>query len=60
MPDQMAQFTYLSSAHNQMIQIRTTLSMKATTIPSEAYSALREFYTQVISKLNEQIVVKKM
>jgi|GEM_PF-3310306 len=60
MPDQMAQFTYLSSAHNQMIQIRTTLSMKATTIPSEAYAALREFYTQVVSKFNEQIVLKKI
>jgi transglutaminase-like putative cysteine protease len=60
MPNQMAEFSYLSSTTNQLIQIKTTLSIKATIIPSEDYQALREFYSQVVSKYTEQIVLKKM
>jgi hypothetical protein len=59
MPAQMGEFTYMANQANGLVQIRTSIVVKQPTIPSEYYLDLREFYTQIISKYSEQIVLKK-
>jgi hypothetical protein len=59
MPAQLGEFTYMASQANGLVQIRTSVVVKQPTIPNEYYLDLREFYTQIISKYSEQIVLKK-
>jgi hypothetical protein len=59
MPNKMAEFGYLASNTNSIIQIRTTVKFKTTLIPSDYYLDLREFYTHILAKYQEQLVLKK-
>ena len=58
-PDRSVEFDYLTSVTNQLVQIKTSVRHKATKIPSQHYPGLRELYTPIIAKYNEQIVLKK-
>jgi hypothetical protein len=60
MPDQMAEFSYMASHTDQLIQIRTNVNFKSALIPNEYYGDLREFYAQVIAKYSEKVVLRKI
>ncbi|MES2733468.1 MAG: DUF3857 domain-containing protein [Bacteroidota bacterium] len=59
MSNKMAEFDYLASKANSIVQIRSTVKFKTTVIPSDYYLDLREFYTHIIAKYKEPLVLKK-
>ena len=53
-------FEYLVENKNGRIQIRSRIFFNKANFPIENYEALREFYSLIIKKQNEQIVLKKV
>ncbi len=52
-------FEYLISADKEKIQMRTRIVLLKTNFPPDDYERLREFFSYIIKKQAEQIVLKK-
>jgi hypothetical protein len=52
-------FEYIAVKKPDRVQIRNTIQMKKTIFTQEDYESLREFFTFIIQKQNEQVVFKK-
>ena len=59
LPENGGRFTYNISVNGNTIVVVNQLSIAKTSFETEQYLYLREFYTQVVAKQNEQIVLKK-
>jgi hypothetical protein len=59
LPAGAGRFVYSSNKSGDMISITCQLIMSKTSFLPEDYPALREFYTQVVAKQTEQLVLKK-
>jgi len=53
-------FEYKISATDNLIQLKCKLKFSKATYPAEDYQTLRDFYSIVVKKMNEQIVFKKV
>jgi hypothetical protein len=53
------QFEYLVSETNGTISMRSRIQLKRTYFQPAEYDLLREFFSMVVKKHNEQIVLKK-
>jgi hypothetical protein len=53
-------FEYIISSNGTNIQFRMKLALNKATFPKEDYETLRDFYTMVVKKQSEQIVLKKI
>ncbi|WP_106791459.1 DUF3857 domain-containing protein [Aquimarina sp. Aq78] len=60
MPENIGAFSFRSNIANGMIQVVVNETVNVAFLPSEYYLTLKEFYSQVIEKENEQIVLKKI
>jgi hypothetical protein len=60
MPDNMAKFTFNCESKNGYIQVMRKFTINQPIILPESYESLREFYTQMVSKEGESIVLKKI
>lgn len=61
LPNNNGKFTYmLNIVNDNTIQLNYKFSIKKTVFSQNEYIDLKEFYTQIIKKLNEQIVLKKI
>jgi len=60
LPEKAAVFVYKSYANNNILQINCQIWINRTLFSSDEYKLLREFYTHVTEKLNEQIVLKRI
>ncbi|MEM9075692.1 MAG: DUF3857 domain-containing protein [Bacteroidota bacterium] len=60
LPDNVGSFKYLVSAKNNVINLRATLSSNSAIVPAEYYDYLKEFYTQIVEKETEKIVLSKI
>ncbi|MBK8353120.1 MAG: DUF3858 domain-containing protein [Saprospirales bacterium] len=61
LPNNDASFNYTLSVQNgNLIQLNYKLAVKKTIFVPSEYDALREFYTLLLKKLDEQIVLKKI
>lgn len=52
-------FEYLIAADKEMIQLRTRMVLLKTSFPPDDYDRLREFFSYIVKKQAEQIVLKK-
>ena len=52
-------FEYRISESNGTISLRSRVALNRANFPSEEYDTLREFFNMVVTKQNEQIVLKK-
>ena len=52
-------FEYIAVKKPDRVQIRNTIQIKKTVFTQEDYESLREFFTVIIQKQNEQVVFKK-
>lgn len=59
MPDNTAKFTYQINLIGNAIQLNAKLNIKNTLYTQDQYPYLKEFYAQVISKLNEPILLQR-
>ena len=59
LPDKTASFKYMAKAAGNSIQLICNWEITETFYPPEKYLDLKEFYDVLISKQNEQIVLKK-
>ncbi len=59
LPDDVGQFEYLIQLSGSAIQLRCVVEIKKSFFDAENYDGLREFFTYVIKKQSEQIVLKK-
>lgn len=57
--EDMGQFEYMIQNQNGMVQLRCVIELKKANFPAEVYGDLREFFTYIVKKQNEQIVLKK-
>ncbi|MEN8119179.1 MAG: DUF3857 domain-containing protein [Bacteroidota bacterium] len=60
LPDKAATFIYKIQKQNGILQIYCQTKINKTLFLPEEYKLLREFYTHITEKLNEQIVLKKI
>lgn len=61
LPNNDASFSYTLNIQNEnLVQLNYKLSIKKTLFVPSEYEALREFYTILLKKLDEQIVLKKI
>jgi hypothetical protein len=59
MPDTSIIMERLIQPEENSINFRITLNFAHSSYPASSYPAFHEFYKQLFSKLNEQIVIKK-
>jgi hypothetical protein len=59
LPANAARYSYNSSQIGNTINVTSSLSINKGLFNGDEYTALREFYNQVIAKQAEQIVLKK-
>lgn len=59
LPENGGKFTYMMQVTGNKIQVMSKLSITRPVFYAEEYSALQQFYSQVIAKHAEQIVLKK-
>ncbi|PWJ44084.1 DUF3857 domain-containing protein [Sediminitomix flava] len=59
LPNKAASFTYNVSSTGNIIQIMSRMNLKKDSFMPEEYPTLREFFTQVFSKHQEQLVLVK-
>jgi Domain of Unknown Function with PDB structure (DUF3857)/Transglutaminase-like superfamily len=52
-------FEYLIQSTEDMVQLRCVIDLKKANFPAEQYATLRDFYTYIVKKQSEQIVLKK-
>ncbi|MCH7524762.1 MAG: hypothetical protein IIC74_07075 [Bacteroidetes bacterium] len=60
MPNELGEFKFIPSMVGNKIQLSVIFDIKKATIGAENYEFLKEFYTQVIIKEAEQIVLTKI
>ena len=60
LPDKAAVFTFQAQLVGKTLQVYSQLKINKPVFAPEEYKLLREFYTHVIEKLNEQIVLKRI
>lgn len=61
LPENNGKFTYMVNVLNEKsVQVNYKFSIKKTIFSGVEYEAIREFYTQFIKKLDEQVVLKKI
>ncbi len=58
LPEKAAQFIYKSQVQNGSIQIYSQMKINKTFFLPDQYELLKEFYSHIIEKINEQIVLK--
>jgi hypothetical protein len=58
-PDKSSVFKYLAQMKDSLIQVTTSFEIKKGFYLPEEYSNLREFFSMVVQKNNEQIIIKK-
>lgn len=54
-----AEFEYIVTAENDKISIHYSLDIAKTVFKPEEYKGLRDFFTKMVAKLDEQVVFKK-
>jgi hypothetical protein len=60
-PDGKAKFMFLSGVSNNLVNIQCNLTFRDILFMEEEHEVLREFYSEVIKKLNESVqVIKKL
>ncbi|AKQ46972.1 hypothetical protein TH63_17130 [Rufibacter radiotolerans] len=59
LPENGGKFTYVLQNQGNKIQIMSKMSINKSVFYAEEYSFLKEFYTQMVAKHAEQIVLKK-
>lgn len=59
MPNDAARFTYIVSEVNGILNVSCRVHLKKTFFAVEEYGTLREFYSQIVAKQAEKIVLKK-
>ncbi len=59
LPENGGKFSYQLNVINNTLQLISKFSIKRTLFSPEEYNDLKEFYSQIINKQNEQIVLKK-
>jgi hypothetical protein len=52
-------FEYIIQNNEGMVQLRCVIDLKKANFPAEEYATLRNFYTYIVNKQSEQIVLKK-
>ena len=61
LPENNGKFTYIINVLNEKaIQVNYKFSIKKTIFAGDEYELIREFYTQFIKKIDEQVVLKKI
>nr|WP_298794410.1 transglutaminase domain-containing protein [uncultured Allomuricauda sp.] len=60
LPDNVGSFKYLISATDTTINLRATLSSPTAVIPANYYEFLKQFYTQIVEKETEKVVLSKI
>ena len=60
LPDDIGDFSFRSKIANQMIQVVVSETINTPFLLPEYYPVLKQFYTQLIEKENEQVVLKKI
>ncbi|MBP8192558.1 MAG: DUF3857 domain-containing protein [Chitinophagales bacterium] len=60
LPQNGGKFSYQVSINNNTVQLISKFSIKKILFAPEEYDSLKEFYSQIINKQNEQIVLKKL
>ena len=60
LPEGTIKFEYLIDIKDNKISINTKLNIKRTTFYADDYPLLKQLYTQMLSKMNEQIVLTKV
>lgn len=60
MPDNMAKFTFNTESKDGYIQIMRRFTINQPIVLPESYGTLKEFYTQMVNKEGESIVLKKI
>ena len=58
LPEKAAQFVYKTQIQNGSLQIYSQIKITKTLFLPEEYELLKEFYSHIIEKINEQIVLK--
>ena len=53
-------FEYLISANEDMVQLQCKLNFNKAVYAPEDYQSIRDFYSIVVKKMNEEIVFKKL
>ncbi|UOR03989.1 DUF3857 domain-containing protein [Hymenobacter aerilatus] len=59
LPDNGGRFMYSISPSENSLQIMTRMNLRKTVYSAEEYAALRDFYSRLLAKQAEQIVLKK-
>ncbi|WP_103864683.1 transglutaminase [Aquimarina sp. I32.4] len=60
MPEGLGEFYFMSSVTNNTIQIKVTEKINRALISVEYYPTLKEFYSKLVEKENEHLVLKKI
>lgn len=60
LPDNIGAFSFRSKVANQMVQIVVNETINTPFLLPDYYPVLKQFYTQLIEKENEQVVLKKI
>lgn len=60
LPNQLGTFRYTIGVNGNQIQVMSTLALKTAQILSENYLDLREFYSRIVAKHAEMVVLKKI
>ncbi|HMI78477.1 MAG TPA: DUF3857 domain-containing protein, partial [Ferruginibacter sp.] len=58
-PDNSVMFNRILQAENNMLNVKITVEFKRTFYTAAKYAEFKDFYKKLVSKLNEQIVIKK-
>jgi hypothetical protein len=59
LPEKTGRFTYMVAVNGNTIQITSRINLKKPVYYSEEYPYLKEFFSQIVTKHAEQIVIKK-
>ncbi len=60
LPENSGRFAFMIAVNGNTIQVSSKISLRKSVYYADEYAALREFYTQIVSKHAEQIVLKKI
>ena len=60
LPDNLGKFVFKSTHNNGMLQIAVNTTLNKGVVGSEYYSYLKQFYSQIVEKENESVVLKKI
>lgn len=58
LPNREATFSYQASGNARLFTVATELNVSKTWFNPEEYPALREFFTQILKKTNEMVIIK--